>query len=316
MAYCTKGESENMNKSKLKNVIKRRYPLVLLALPGVLLIFLFNYLPLSGLVIAFKNVDYSKGIFQSDWAGFKNFEFFFKSNDAFRITRNTLVLNFLFIVFATVISVAISIMLYYVGKNMLKITQTILFLPYLVSWIVASYALEAFIDGRNGVVNQLITSLGGNSVNFYYQPKYWYIILVICYIWKVAGYNSILYYTKLLSIDPTLYEAAEIDGASTWQKIRYITLYMLRPMIVMLVLLSIGNIFYSDFGMYYFLTRDNGMLYPVTDVIDTYVFRALKTVNNPGMGAAVGLFQSVMGFILVISANTISKKIDSEGAIF
>ena len=205
-----------MKKSKIKNVIKKRYPLLLLALPGTLLIFLFNYLPLSGLVIAFKNVDYSKGIFHSEWAGLKNFEFFFKSNDAFRVTRNTLVLNFLFIVFATVISVTISIMLYYVGKNMLKITQTILFLPYLVSWIVASYALEAFIDGRSGVVNQIITSLGGNSVNFYYQPNYWYIILVICYVWKVAGYNSILYYTRLLSVDPTLYEAAEIDGATTW----------------------------------------------------------------------------------------------------
>ena len=182
--------------------------------------------------------------------------------------------------------------------------------------MVASYALEAFIDPRNGVINHFLTSIGGNNINFYYEPKYWYVILVICNVWKVAGYNSILYYTRLLSIDPTLYEAAEIDGANTWQKIRYITLYMLRPMIVMLVLLAIGNIFYSDFGMYFFLTKDNGMLYPVTDVIDTYIFRALKTINNPGMGAAVGLFQSVMGFLLVITANKISRKIDEEGSIF
>ena len=295
--------------------LRKKYPL-LLALPGIVLIFLFHYLPLSGLVIAFKNVDYSVGIFKSDWVGFKNFEFFIKSNDAFRITRNTLVLNALFIVFSTIVSVTVAIMLYYVGKNMLKVTQTVLFLPYLISWVVASYALEAFIDPRNGVINHFLTSIGGNNINFYYEPKYWYVILVICNVWKVAGYNSILYYTRLLSIDPTLYEAAEIDGANTWQKIRYITLYMLRPMIVMLVLLAIGNIFYSDFGMYFFLTKDNGMLYPVTDVIDTYIFRALKTINNPGMGAAVGLFQSVMGFLLVITANKISRKIDEEGSIF
>lgn len=303
------------NNTALKD-LKKKYPLLLLALPGIILIFLFNYLPLSGLVIAFKNVDYSKGIFKSDWVGFKNFEFFFRSNDAWRITRNTLLLNSLFIIFSTTVSVTIAIMLYYVGRKMLRITQTVLFLPYLISWIVASYALEAFIDPRNGVVNQFLNSMGSNTINFYYEPNCWYIILVICNVWKVAGYNSILYYTKLLGIDPTLYEAAEIDGASTWQKIRYITLYMLRPMILMLVLLSIGNIFYSDFGMYYFLTKDNGMLYPVTDVIDTYIFRALRTINNPGMGAAVGLFQSLMGFILVVSANKIFKKVDEEGSIF
>jgi len=305
-----------MKNNKVLKDLRRKYPLLILALPGVLLILAFNYLPLTGLVIAFKNVDYSKGIFASDWVGFKNFEFFFKSFDAFRITRNTLVLNLLFIVFSTVISVTIAIMLYYVGKNMLKVTQTVLFLPYLVSWIVASYALEAFIDSRNGVINQSLSAIGADSVNFYYQPNYWYVILVICYVWKVAGYYSILYYTRLLSIDPTLYEAADIDGATTWQKIRYITIYMLRPMIVMLVLLGIGNIFYSDFGMFYFLTRDNGMLYPVTDVIDTYIYRALRTINNPGMGAAVGLVQSVLGFILVVSANAISKKIDEEGSLF
>ena len=305
-----------MKKNSIWKDLRKKYPLLLLALPGIILIFLFNYLPLSGLVIAFKNVDYSVGIFKSDWVGFKNFEFFIKSNDAFRITKNTLVLNALFIVFSTVVSVTVAIMLYYVGKNMLKLTQTVLFLPYLISWVVASYALEAFIDPRNGVINHFLTSIGGSNINFYYEPKYWYVILVICNVWKVAGYNSILYYTRLLSIDPTLFEVAEIDGANTWQKIRYITLYMLRPMIVMLVLLSIGNIFYSDFGMYFFLTKDNGMLYPVKDVIDTYIFRALKTINNPGMGAAVGLFQSVMGFILVMTANKLSRKIDEEGSIF
>mgnify|MGYP002573165738 FL=1 len=269
-----------------------------------------------GLVIAFKNVDYSKGIWASDWVGLKNFEFFFKSNDALRVTRNTLVMNALFIVFTLIVSVSVAIMLYYVGRRMLRVTQTVLFLPYLISWVVASYALEAFIDARYGVVNQFLNFLGLKNINFYYLPKWWYLIIVICYIWKSAGYYSILYYTRLLSVDPSLYEAAEIDGASTWQKIRYITLYMLRPLIIMLCLIQIGNIFYSDFGMYYFLTKDNGMLYSVTDVIDTYIFRALKTVNDPGMGAAVGLFQSLMGFILVLASNAVAKKIDEEGAIF
>lgn len=295
---------------------KKNIPLILLALPGMILLVLFNYLPLSGLVIAFKDVDYSKGIFKSDWVGFQNFEFFFKSNDALRITRNTIVMNVLFIIFTMIISVSVAIMLYYVGKKMLRVTQTILFLPYLISWIVASYALEAFIDARYGMINQILVNLGMKSVNFYYQPKLWIAIIVICYIWKNAGYYSILYYTRLLSIDPTLYEAAEIDGANTWQKIRYITLYMLRPLMIMLAIIQVGNIFYSDFGMYYFLTRDNGMLYPVTDVIDTYIFRALKTINDPGMGAAVGLFQSLMGFVLVMGANWIARKADEEGAIF
>lgn len=294
----------------------RKWPLVILAFPGALLIFLFNYLPLSGLVIAFKDVDYSKGIWKSDWIGLDNFKFFFKSSDAIRTLKNTLVLNGLFIIFSTIVAVTIAIMLYYVGKHMLRVTQTILFLPYLISWVVASYSLEAFVDTRYGLINHWLTSSGHNSINFYYQPQYWTAILVICYVWKVAGYNSILYYTRLLSIDPTLYEAAKIDGATTWQQIRYITLYMLRPLIVMLVLLAVGNIFYSDFGMYYFLTKDNGMLYPVADVIDTYIFRALKTINDPGMGSAVGLFQSIMGFILVVGFNTLARKIDDEGALF
>ena len=276
---------------------KQKLPLLFLALPGIILIFLFGYLPLFGLVIAFKNVDYSKGIWASDWVGLKNFEFFFKSNDALRVTRNTLVMNALFIVFTLIVSVSVAIMLYYVGRRMLRVTQTVLFLPYLISWVVASYALEAFIDARYGVVNQFLNFLGLKNINFYYLPKWWYLIIVICYIWKSAGYYS-------------------IDGASTWQKIRYITLYMLRPLIIMLCLIQIGNIFYSDFGMYYFLTKDNGMLYSVTDVIDTYIFRALKTVNDPGMGAAVGLFQSLMGFILVLASNAVAKKIDEEGAIF
>ena len=295
---------------------KQKLPLLFLALPGIILIFFFGYLPLFGLVIAFKNVDYSKGIWASDWVGLKNFEFFFKSNDALRVTRNTLVMNALFIVFTLIVSVSVAIMLYYVGRRMLRVTQTVLFLPYLISWVVASYALEAFIDARYGVVNQFLNFLGLKNINFYDLPKWWYLIIVICYIWKSAGYYSILYYTRLLSVDPSLYEAAEIDGASTWQKIRYITLYMLRPLIIMLCLIQIGNIFYSDFGMYYFLTKDNGMLYSVTDVIDTYIFRALKTVNDPGMGAAVGLFQSLMGFILVLASNAVAKKIDEEGAIF
>lgn len=305
-----------MKKNKKVREMKKRWPLLVLALPGIVLILLFNYLPLTGLVIAFKDVDYSKGIFASDWCGFSNFEFFFKSNDAARVLRNTLLLNMLFILFTTLVAVTVAIMLYYVGRKMLKVTQTILFLPYLISWVVASYALEAFIDTRYGVINHFLKEIGATTINFYYQPKWWILILVICAVWKSAGYYSILYHTRLLSIDPTLYEAAEIDGASSWQKIRYITLYMLRPLIVTLCIIQVGNAFYSDFGMYYFLTKDNGMLYPITDVIDTYIFRALKTIGDPGMGAAVGLFQSVMGFIMVFAVNKIATKIDSEGAIF
>lgn len=303
-------------KNSLTKDLKKKYPLLLLALPGIIIVILFNYLPLAGLIIAFKSVDYSIGIWKSHWAGLDNFKFFFSSNDAWKVTRNTLRMNLLSILFTTIISVTIAIMFYYAGHKMLKFAQTILFLPYLISWVVASYALECFIDGRYGAIDRILTNLGLSTVNFYYEPKYWIAIILICSIWKSAGYNAILYYTRLLGVDPTLYEAAEIDGATTWQKIRYITLYMLRPLILMMTIIGVGNIFYSDFGMYYFLTRDNGMLYSVTDVIDTYIYRALKTINDPGMGAAVGLFQSLMGFALVVGANKIARKIDEEGAIF
>ena len=220
---------------------KQKLPLLFLALPGIILIFLFGYLPLFGLVIAFKNVDYSKGIWASDWVGLKNFEFFFKSNDALRVTRNTLVMNALFIVFTLIVSVSVAIMLYYVGRRMLRVTQTVLFLPYLISWVVASYALEAFIDARYGVVNQFLNFLGLKNINFYYLPKWWYLIIVICYIWKSAGYYSILYYTRLLSVDPSLYEAAEMDHASAWQKFKDITLPELKPLCVFIfITVTIG----------------------------------------------------------------------------
>ena len=289
---------------------KQKLPLLFLALPGIILIFLFGYLPLFGLVIAFKNVDYSKGIWASDWVGLKNFEFFFKSNDALRVTRNTLVMNALFIVFTLIVSVSVAIMLYYVGRRMLRVTQTVLFLPYLISWVVASYALEAFIDARYGVVNQFLNFLGLKNINFYYLPKWWYLIIVICYIWKSAGYYSILYYTRLLSVDPSLYEAASIDGAGRWAKIRHITFPGIKPTIMILLLMNVGNVLNAGFEVQYLL--GNGLVQSVSQTIDIYVLKWGISQGDYAIGTAAGIFKSVVSIILIVIANQMAKRTGEE----
>ena len=289
---------------------KQKLPLLFLALPGIILIFLFGYLPLFGLVIAFKNVDYSKGIWASDWVGLKNFEFFFKSNDALRVTRNTLVMNALFIVFTLIVSVSVAIMLYYVGRRMLRVTQTVLFLPYLISLVVASYALEAFIDARYGVVNQFLNFLGLKNINFYYLPKWWYLIIVICYIWKSAGYYSILYYTRLLSVDPSLYEAASIDGAGRWAKIRHITFPGIKPTIMILLLMNVGNVLNAGFEVQYLL--GNGLVQSVSQTIDIYVLKWGISQGDYAIGTAAGIFKSVVSIILIVIANQMAKRTGEE----
>ena len=290
--------------------------LMMLAIPGLLFLLLFNYLPLFGLILPFKKLDYSKGILGSDWVGFKNFEFFFKSQDAWRITRNTLVLNFMFITITLVLAVILALLLYELPKGRVKVYQTCLFVPYFISWVVVSYVLYALINPQSGMIPHILKEMGEKVPNFYNEKKYWTFILVVAYVWKNIGYMTLMFYTALMGMDSTYTEAAQLDGANKFQVAWHISLPYIRPVIILMALLQIGKIFYADFGMFYFLTRDSGTLYAVTDVIDTYVYRALRVTGDIGMSSAVGLYQSVVGFLLVLGSNLIVRKIDKDSAMF
>lgn len=269
-----------------------------------------------GLLIAFKDFEYSKGIFGSKWVWFDNFKFFFNSQDAFRITRNTILYNVGFIIIGTVFAVALALILNELGRKSVKIFQTVFLMPYFLSWVIISFILYAFLNPDLGIINRIITAMGGEQIIWYSESKYWPAILVLSNLWKNVGYSSIIYYTGLIGIECTYYEAAEIDGASKLQQIFKISIPMLRPLIILLALLAIGKIFNSDFGLFYFIPMDSGILYEATDVIDTYVYRALKTIGDIGMSSAAGFYQSVVGFVLVLLSNKLVKKIDENSSIF
>ncbi|MDY3928842.1 MAG: ABC transporter permease subunit [Clostridia bacterium] len=283
----------------------------------MLLVFVFNYLPMGGIIIAFKNYRYDKGIFGSEWVGFDNFKFFVESNEFFKLTRNTLMLNALFISVGIIAALAVAILLFCLkGRLNTKIYQTMMITPNFVSWVVASYMVYAFLSPQNGIINGLLIKLGMNKVDWYNTPAAWPAILTVAGVWKHVGMDCIIYYAALMGIDSTLFEAADVDGASSWVKIKCIIIPTLVPLLTILTILKIGGIFRSDFGMFYQLTRDVGALYDVTDVIDTYTYRVMRVIGNMGMGSAIGLLQSVVGVVLVLTTNYVSKKIDSELGLF
>ncbi len=289
----------------------RKWDLFFMALPGLLFLAAFHYAPLfMGWLIPFKKIDYAKGILGSDWCGFDNFKFYFQSQDAFRTTRNTLVLNFLFIFTTLLLAVILALLLFQLGKKSVKVYQTALFMPYFISWVVASYILYALISPEGGALTQ------GSSRNLYAAPLAWPWILLGCYLWKNIGYMTLLFYASLLSIDSSLFEAAAIDGATRIQQMTRIAVPHMKPVIIMMALLQIGKIFYADFGMFYFLTKNAGALYGTTDVIDTYVFRALRITGDIGMSSAVGLYQAIVGFLLVLISNLLVKKSNPDYALF
>lgn len=288
-----------------------------MALPPSLFIFVFSYLPMLGLVIAFKDFKVSKGIFGSDWCGLKNFKFFFQSTDAWIVLRNTLGMNLLFIALTLVVSVAIALMLNELrSRRTVKTIQTIMFFPYFLSWVVVSYMLYAFLNHNYGIINTVLSALGLPSVAWYSESKYWPWILTFMYIWKNAGYNAIIYYASIMGIDESYYEAAAIDGATRRQITWRITLPLLKKIIICMTLLQIGRVMYSDFGLFYQLPRDMGALFSTTQVLDTYIFRMLRVTGNVGVSAAVGCFQAVVGFVLIMTANGVVRKIDRESAMF
>lgn len=307
-----------MEGAAIMKKLKRFWPFYVMMVPGLLYLIVNNYLPMFGLVIAFKRIDYRLGIFESPWTGLSNFEYLFKTSDAWTITRNTIGYNVIFIILGTVLSVAVAVLLNEIrGVRRKKIYQTLILIPYLISTVVISYLVFAFLSVDSGFLNNsVVRGLGMDPVSWYSEPKYWPFILVIVYLWKSFGYSCILYYASVIGIDGALYEAAVVDGASRWQRIRHIILPSLRGTIITLTLMSVGRIFYSDFGLFYQVPMDSGLLYDVTNTIDTYVYRGLLKLNDVGRASAAGFYQSIVGFVIVLGANFAVRRIDKENALF
>ena len=307
-----------MTKSSKKRARKKSLALFAMAIPGLLYLLINNYIPMFGIFIAFKQIDYSKGIFGSDWCGFDNFKFLFQTKDAWIMVRNTVLYNLTFILLGTIFAVFIAILMSEITKYFCsKLFQAGLILPNLVSMVIVAYLVYAFLNPETGLVNNAILSaIGKDPVNWYTSPGYWPVILVLVQMWKSAGYSSIVYIASISGIDKGLYEAARLDGAGKLQQVFKITLPQLKPTIIMMVLMSLGRLFSSDFGLFYQVPMNSGALFDVTQTIDTYVYRGLMTYGNIGMSSAAGLFQSVIGFVLVMVANAIVRKREAENALF
>jgi putative aldouronate transport system permease protein len=289
----------------------------LMALPGVVFLLMFSYLPMSGLVLAFKDYNRVDGIFGSPWVGLRNFESFISSPDVLRVALNTLYLNALFIVFGTLAQIVIAILLHEAAKKWFKkLAQSLLFFPYFVSWVVVGELVYSVLSKDFGSLDKILVQLGLPQIDWYTHSEYWRSILVFVHVWKWTGYGAIIYIAVLTSIDPSYYEAATVDGANRWQQIKYISLPSLIPTTVILTLLAIGRICYGDFGMIFGIVKDNGILMPTTDIVDTYVYRALRVYNDIGMSTAVGFIQSIMGFFLVFISNRIARKIGDGTSLY
>jgi len=305
------------NKMKKNRGLTKNGPLLLIALPGIIYIFINNYIPMFGVFLAFKDYSYIKGIFGSDWNGLNNFKYLFRQ-DALLIVRNTLLYNLAFIVLGTICAIIVAILMCELGnKFRVKIFQSSLLLPNLLSWVVIGFIAFAFLNSDTGFINNtVIKSLGGKEVAWYTSPQYWPFILTFVYLWKNVGYSSIIYMASISGIDKSIFEAARIDGASKLKQIKYITIPMLKPTVVILTLMAIGRIFYSDFGLFYQVPMNSGALYKTTQTIDTYVYHGLMELQDVGMSAAAALYQSVVGFILVVTANAVVRKVDNDNALF
>jgi len=303
---------------KKNKKLKQWLPVYLMMLPGLVYLFINNYLPMAGLVIAFKKVNFSTGIFKSPWCGLDNFEFLFKTKDAFIITRNTLLYNFAFIIVNTILAILIAILISEIrGKVAKTVYQSAVLLPFLMSYVIVSYIVYAFLSGDTGMINHsVLPLLGISKIDWYSSDKYWPYIIIFVNFWKSVGYGVLIYIAGIAGIDSSYYEAAALDGATKFKQVVHVTLPALVPSIITLTLLSIGRIFYSDFSLFYQVPMNSGMLYNTTQTIDTYVYRGLLTLGNVGMASAAGFYQSCVGFILVMCSNLIVKKISPDNALF
>ncbi len=314
----TPERASTKTKTKSKKNVKLYAPIFLMMLPGLIYLAINNYLPMFGLIIAFKNIDYAQGLLGSPWAGFANFKFLFKTSDAYIITRNTLLYNGGFIALTLVCSVAVALLLNEIRvKWMSRVYQSVILLPFLISMVIVGYLVFAFLGNEQGFVNNsVLPKLGMEPISWYMEPKYWPYLLTLVQIWKSVGFTCIIYLASIIGIDPEYYEAATLDGANKWQQIRTITLPLILPTIIIMTLLSVGRIFYSDFGLFYQVPMNSGMLYDTTNVIDTYVFRGLLQNGDIGMSSAAGFYQSVVGFALVMAANWSVKRFSKDNALF
>jgi putative aldouronate transport system permease protein len=303
--------------SFLRNVLKFKV-FYFMMLPGILLLLINNYLPMLGVLIAFKNINYTDGFLGSPWSGFNNFKFLFSTEVAWTITRNTLVYNTIFIIMNLIMGVGMAIMFSEMrSKFLAKFHQSTMFLPYLLSWVVIGYLVFSFLGPERGLLNtSVFPALGWDPVEWYSNPDYWPYILPIVNTWKNVGYFAVIYLAAMLGIDPEYYEAALIDGASKGEQILHITLPLIRPVIIVMTLLQIGRIFYADFGLFFQVTQNAGAIYPTTQVIDTYVYQTFLVMGDIGMSSAAGLYQAAVGFVLVLCTNLVIRKISKEDALF
>lgn len=304
---------------KRKSTLKQDLPLYLMALPGIIVLIAFAYVPMAGLVLVFKDYHFKGGIFGSAWADpiFKNFEFFFNNMEtAVRATRNTIGLNLLFFVFGTIFAVAIAIMLSEVrSKRFIKGSQSMMFFPYFISWMVMGAILNAILDSKVGILGSALKGAGINF-DFYSSPGAWIIILVITVIWQSTGYNSIIYYGVLSGFDTSVYEAAQVDGATKWQQITKITLPLLRPTITIMFLLAVGGMLKGNLNMMMGLTNLNPLLFPVTDVIDVFVYRSGVKNGDMAFASAISLYQSIFGLVLILISNKLASWYDKDTTLF
>ena len=318
MASSKKSHEGPAGSHSMAATLRRYLPLYLMFLPGAIYLLINNYIPMAGIIVAFKKYNARLGIWKSPFCGLANFEFLFKSPDAWVITRNTILYNVVFIALNTVVGIMFAIFICdTVSKKLKKVYQSAILFPYLMSAVILGYIVYAFLSQSTGIVNNSILSVfGKEAVNWYAEPKYWPFILVFVNLWKGVGYGCLIYISTINGIDPSLYEAASLDGATKWQQIKNITLPFLKSTVITLTLMSIGRIFYSDFGLFFQVPRDSGLLYSTTNVIDTYVYRGLMKSGNVGMSVAAGFYQSIIGFIIVLTANAVVRKVSEENAMF
>ena len=297
---------------------KRFVPLFLLMIPGLVYLLINNYIPMIGLFIAFKDINFAKGIFASDWVGFRNFEYLFSTRDAWVITRNTILYNGAFLIFTMIAALAIAILINEIKNKLLaRFYQSVILLPYLISMVIISYLVFAVFSTRTGFMNNtIIPLLGLDRVSWYTEAIHWPWILTTVKVWNDVGFFAVIYFAAIIAISNEYYEAAKLDGATKWQQIIHITIPSIFPVIVMLVLIGIGKIFYSDFGLFYVVPMDSGPLYSTTNVIDTYVFRGLMQLGDISMSAAAGFYQSIVGFVLVVFSNWLIRRRNKDNALF
>lgn len=291
--------------------------LALLSLPGIVYVFILSYIPMFGIILAFEDFQYNKGIIHSPLVGLSNFRFFFSSPVFFQLVRNTILYNVAFVVFGTLLALGIAILAFMVRQHrrLVSAYQFILFMPYFLSFIVIAFIVQEFLSPTYGMVTHLVAAAGGGAQNYYADPSVWIVVLIAVQLWQTMGFSSLLYYTALLAIDPTLYEAAEVDGASRWSVARHVLIPQISPLIGILLILAIGGLANANFALFYFVPGNSPLLFSTTNVINTYVFRAL-TSGEISPPAAIGLVQSVVGLILVLFSNFIVRRVNPDAALF